>query len=58
MMTATKKKPTKSVQTKKKEIKHTQSIRLSPETLEKVKNIAPEGNVSLWVRQLIEKTIK
>lgn len=41
-----------------KEVKVTQSIRLTPETLEKIKKVAPEENVSLWVRQLIEKTLK
>lgn len=34
------------------------SIRLEPEVYELIKGIAIEGNVSLWIRQLIDKELK
>jgi predicted DNA-binding protein len=39
-------------------IKTTQSVRLLPETLERLKKLAPEGNVSLLIRQIIDKALK
>jgi hypothetical protein len=33
-------------------------ITLEPELLEKAKQIAPEGNLSMWVRMLIREAIE
>lgn len=41
-----------------KENKNTTSIRFPPSVLAKIEAIAPEGNVSLWVRIVVEKELK
>jgi hypothetical protein len=33
------------------------ALRLEKETIEKIKNIAPEGNVSMWIRLLITEKL-
>ena len=33
-------------------------ITLEPEMLEQIKRIAPEGNVSMWIRTLIRKELE
>ena len=38
--------------------KQTFAIRLEPELIEKIKQLAPEGNVSLWIRTLIKKELE
>ena len=34
------------------------ALRLEQETIEKIKEIAPEGNVSMWIRVLVNKELK
>jgi hypothetical protein len=34
------------------------TVRLEPEQVEKIRSIAIEGNVSLWLRQLINRELE
>jgi hypothetical protein len=40
------------------EIKQTFSVRLNQSTIEKIKRVAPEGNVSLWIRMTVDEKLK
>ena len=40
------------------ELKNIFTIRLEPETIERIKKVATEGNVGQWIRLLIQKELE